>query len=434
MNAPKCQPEDYIDFLVAARAQPARADPPAHGALTRLLHRPEPEPATLWGEAAARVRREGGVLVLDDSTLDKPYARKMGVLTRHGSGEHRRVVQGLNLLTLRWTDDEALIPCDDRPYEEAADGLSKNAHFRAMLATARGRGFAPECVVFGSWYASLANLKAARGHGWRWATRPKANRLVNPDGTGNRPLADCALDEAGTRVHPQGYGVVLVFLIALPEGGREYWATSDRGMGELTRRKYAEFAWGIAAYHRGLRQHCGVERAEVRAARAQRNHITCALCAFLRLEHHRVVTGNRLVGGQDGYHPRGHPAVPDPSPLHPRLHNAGNCVSPNGFHGGVVSRSFRLLSRRFSRIAANTPGLFGEFCYTSLRCGVSVSPGSGGSAGKRRHTGDAGNDVFRMGMLKIRGPLAQLAEQLTLNQRVHSSSLWRLTPGAFSQL
>jgi len=29
----------------------------------------------------------------------------------------------------------------------------------------------------------------------------------------------------------------------------------------------------------------------VRAARAQRNHINCAIRAFLRLEQHRVVTG-----------------------------------------------------------------------------------------------------------------------------------------------
>ena len=62
-------------------------------------------------------------------------------------------------------------------------------------------------------------------------------------------------------------------------------------MGALTRLKYAEWAWGIEAYHRGLKQHCGVERAEVRAARAQRNHIGCAIRAFLRLEQHRLVTG-----------------------------------------------------------------------------------------------------------------------------------------------
>jgi hypothetical protein len=301
MNSPKCQPEDDINYLVAsprvvsgteaARVQPDQANPPAHDAFTRLLHRLEPDPATLWAEAAPQVRRGQGVLVLDDSTLDKPYARQIGLLTRHWSGKHRRVVQGINLLTLLWTDGEALIPCDYRLYEKAVDQLSKNDHFRAMLATALERGFTPDCVVFDSWYASLANLKAIRGHGWRWVTQLKANRLVNPDGSGNRPLGECAITEAGTRVHLQGYGFVLVFLIVLPDGDREYWATSDLGMGELMRRKYAEFAWGIEVYHRGLKQHCGAERAEVRAARAQRNHINCAIRAFLRLEQHRLVTG-----------------------------------------------------------------------------------------------------------------------------------------------
>ena len=301
MNAPKCDAIDYINFLVAspravsgmeaARVQPERPDAPAHDAFTRLLHRLEPDPGTLWAEAAEQVRRDRGVLVLDDSTLDKPYARQIGLLTRHWSGKHRRVVQGINLLTLLWTDGEALIPCDYRLYEKAVDGRSKNDHFRAMLATARERGFAPECVVFDSWYASLENLKAIRGHGWRWVTQLKANRTVNPDGTGNRPLGECALAEGGTRVHLQGYGVILVFLIVLPNGDKEYWATNDLGMGDLARRKYAEFAWGIEVYHRGLKQHCGVERAEVRAARAQRNHIACAIRAFLRLEQHRLVTG-----------------------------------------------------------------------------------------------------------------------------------------------
>src|ERR687885_374888 len=103
MNAPKCQPQDYIDFLVAAprvvsgteaaRVQPERPRPPAHDAFTRLLHRLEPDPAA--------------------------------------------------------------------------------------LAMAEQRDFAPECVVFDSWYASLANLKALRAYGWRWLTRLKANRLVD---------------------------------------------------------------------------------------------------------------------------------------------------------------------------------------------------------------------------------------------------------------
>jgi putative transposase len=47
----------------------------------------------------------------------------------------------------------------------------------------------------------------------------------------------------------------------------------------------------IENYHRGLKQCCGVERAQVRAARAQRNHIGLAIRAFLRLEHHFDTTG-----------------------------------------------------------------------------------------------------------------------------------------------
>lgn len=301
MNAPKCRSEDYIDFLVAspravsgteaARAQPTREGAPAHDAFTRLLHRLEPDAATLWAEAGPLVARDGGVLVLDDSTLDKPYARAMDLVTRHWSGKHRRVVRGINLLTLLWTDGEALIPCDYRLYDKGQDGLTKNDHFRALLESAALRGFAPQAVVFDSWYASLPNLKAVRGHGWRWVTQLKKNRRVNPDGTGNRPLADCAIGEGGARVHLQGYGFVRVFRIVHPDGDTEYWATSDPALPELQRRKYAELAWGIEVYHRGLKQHCGVERAQVRAARAQRNHITCALRAFLRLEQHRVVTG-----------------------------------------------------------------------------------------------------------------------------------------------
>ncbi len=78
----------------------------------------------------------------------------MGLLTRHWSGKHRRVVQGINLLTLLWTDGEALIPCDYRLYEKAVDKLSKNDHFRAMLSVAIERGFEPRYILFDSWYRS----------------------------------------------------------------------------------------------------------------------------------------------------------------------------------------------------------------------------------------------------------------------------------------
>jgi hypothetical protein len=107
---PKCRDIHYIDFLIAspkafccteaAAVQPESHDAPAHDAFTRLLHRLEPDPQTLWEEAQFLVPRDGGLLVLDDSTLDKPHAKKIELVGRHWSGKHRSIVWGINLISM----------------------------------------------------------------------------------------------------------------------------------------------------------------------------------------------------------------------------------------------------------------------------------------------------------------------------------------------
>lgn len=69
----------------------------------------------------------------------KFYAQKIELVTRHWSGKHRRVVQGINLITLLWTQGDSYIPkasfqrnyfpekCryDYRLYERSSDGATK---------------------------------------------------------------------------------------------------------------------------------------------------------------------------------------------------------------------------------------------------------------------------------------------------------------------
>lgn len=301
MNAPKVTDLDYINFLVAAPrvvscTEAARCQPPgprraAHDALTRLLHRQDPDPTPLWEEAQELVEREEGLLIVDDTTLDKPYAQQIELVHRHWSGKHHRVVWGINLVTLLWSDGTHAVPCDYRLYDQPMDDLTKNDHLRAMLATARARGFRPRLVAFDSWYSSLANLKAIRGYGWSWLTRLKGNRLVDPAHSGNRPLKEVAISPHGTVVHLKGYGLIQVFRIDTPDGDTEYWATNELEMTTPERERRAGQIWTIEVYHRGLKQYCGVERCQARAERAQRNHIGWALRAFLRLEYQRMRLG-----------------------------------------------------------------------------------------------------------------------------------------------
>ena len=83
------------------------------------------------------------MLIIDDTTLDKPYASQMALVSRHWSGKHQEVVQGINLISLVWSDGDADLPCDYRVYNKGQDGLSKNDHFRAMLRPPRHAVFNP---------------------------------------------------------------------------------------------------------------------------------------------------------------------------------------------------------------------------------------------------------------------------------------------------
>jgi hypothetical protein len=73
VHKPKVAAEEHIQFLVAA------GPVVAHDACTRLLHGLEPDAASLWQEAQGLVTPQAGV------------------------------VQGINLLTLCWSDGRASV-------------------------------------------------------------------------------------------------------------------------------------------------------------------------------------------------------------------------------------------------------------------------------------------------------------------------------------
>lgn len=87
MNPPKGSDIDYIHFLIAsqrvftcteaARCQPDTQGAAAHGAFTRLLARQSTHTEALRQEAEPLVDKTRGVLVFDDTTLDKPTAQQM---------------------------------------------------------------------------------------------------------------------------------------------------------------------------------------------------------------------------------------------------------------------------------------------------------------------------------------------------------------------
>jgi len=298
-NPSKVDPNDYVDFLIgaqtkftcteAARTEPEGEDNAAHDAYIHMLQRLTPDTNVIWMSAKHLVK-PGGVFVVDDSTIDKPYAEKIELVSYVWSGKHHDVVKGINYTTGLWTDGKRIIPTDIRIYDKE-DGKTKNDYFRELVTTAHERGLTPDYTAFDSWYSGLENLKLVRGFGWEWITRLKENRLVNPDEKGNVNVSDVSIPDEGRIVHLKGYGFVKVFRIVVKEDDIEYWATSNLKMKRKECLDLKNKSWKIEEYHRGIKQTCGIEGAQVRKEDKQRNHIILAVIAFLKLEYNRIRTG-----------------------------------------------------------------------------------------------------------------------------------------------
>ncbi len=297
MNPPKVTDEDYINFIIATprevtateaeRVQPESKDAPAHDAFTRLLQRLEPDAETLWQEAKTQIDSGGGILVLDDSTLEKPYSERNALVYRHWSGKQKEVVSGINLITLLWSDGARCVPVDYRVFDKDRDGKTKNDHFAEMLLEAFERGFAPALVCFDSWYGSVENLKLVRSLGWHFLTRLKANRQIRIGGSKLQAVSEAGLCGGdGTICWLKGFGEIKVFRVRATDGTSEYWATSLRQMTEAERETQAKSAWRIEMYHRALKQQCLIERAQCRRLRPVMNHIGLCIRAFVRIESH----------------------------------------------------------------------------------------------------------------------------------------------------
>jgi len=66
------------------------------------------------GGSKSHVKIKEGFLIVDDSTLDKPYVKEMAFVRRIWSGKHHRTVKGIGLVSLVWTDGCTVISIDIR--------------------------------------------------------------------------------------------------------------------------------------------------------------------------------------------------------------------------------------------------------------------------------------------------------------------------------
>lgn len=298
MQHQKCSLKLYTNFLLSNRNRYSGAelskvspDDMAHDSVTRWLSSTDYTSSDLWKHVKPLINVDTGYLVGDDSLLNKQYSRKNELAKKQYSGDEHRLVNGICLVNLLWTNECEYVPVDYRIYQKENDDKTKNDHFQDMLKRAKTRGFEPKFVLFDSWYSSVNNLKLiTRKLNWHFICNLKSNRKVSLTKGIYVSIADLGLaDKQVRKVWLSEYGYVLVCKLVATNGNITYLATDN-----LALTRYDNFIfhfshrWRIEEFHRGIKQTTGIEKCYSVKGSCQQTHIFSAFVAFVKLEMCRL--------------------------------------------------------------------------------------------------------------------------------------------------
>lgn len=294
MKSHLCSRELYCTFLqVTAKRYSAfslsEVSPTtlSHDAISRWLADTKCQPKDIWETAKRDVLETQGIIIGDETVLDKSRSKKVELVRWQYSGDEHDVIRGIGMLNMLWKrNDGEVFPMDFRIYSPPEDGKTKNDHFREMLGIAKGRGIDPEAVIADSWYSSLNNLKYIRDLGWTWVMGLRKNRSVNK----KEKLENLVIQEKGLKVHLRGYGWITVYRFVTKEGRTDYIGTNMESPTREKVERLVKMRWSIEVYHRELKQTCGLECCQSRIGRAQRNHIGFSVLSWIRKAQSRSVS------------------------------------------------------------------------------------------------------------------------------------------------
>lgn len=298
----RCDEDIYISYLLSDPQYTSCTrlaeimETTSHDSVNRFLDRERFEPKDLYNEEKEKIELVGGILSVDDSVLDKPYSdpKKAAFIDWFWSGKHKRTVKGINLVTLFYTDIHGLsVPVNFRIVDKKS-GKTKNDYFRDMLVEVFSWGLQPAWVTGDSWYSSLGNLKFIRKQKFNFMFGIESNRVVS-EIRGQyiqiQRFEGWSSDDSAT-LYLKDYGMVKVFRQLYKKSYR-YYIMSTYELDDLESITTVDFNrvhdahWGIERFHRAIKQVCNIERFQVRSENPIRNHIFCAIKAFVKLEFMR---------------------------------------------------------------------------------------------------------------------------------------------------
>jgi len=325
---------DYCQFLLASQVNYTQtyfaehSEQFSHDRINRLMREAKLTPQELRQMVRSElVLSENGYILFDDTVLDKSHSFAIEVVRRQWSGNEKKVIKGIGLVTCVYVnpDTDQFWVIDYRLFDPERDGKSKIDHLLDMWRTIIHVEQLPfRTVLMDSWYASMKVMKTIEQAGKIYYCPLKGNRQITLDAHATYSRVDALswTDEAlqtGKFVHvkgfPKGHHLKL-FRLVVSSHRTEYVVTNDLSQDSAdAARDQSAIRWNIEQFHREAKQVTGLESSQCRSQRAQRNHIACAMLVWVRLNQFAQQSGSTIyqvkIGLLDDYmrHQLSHPSI-----------------------------------------------------------------------------------------------------------------------------
>lgn len=289
----------------------------SHDQVSRMLSSQRLEPKDWWRMVKPHVRaiqRDDGIVVVDDSIVEKPYTDENEILCWHYDHAKGRTVKGLNFITTLYVVNEISLPVsyrlvaktetylDKKGQEKRRSPVTKNEHYREMLQYAARNRIPFRYVLNDLWFASAENMCFVKlDLQTEFIMALKSNRKVARSAEDKRHGQYQRLDELDS---PEDT-LTIIYLEQVPfplhllrqvftnedgSTGVRYLVTSDLTLNADQLATIYKKRWKVEEYHRSLKQNASLSKSPTRTRTTQSNHFVAALCAFTKLELLKVRT------------------------------------------------------------------------------------------------------------------------------------------------
>ena len=290
----------------------------SHDRVQRFLASPTRSGKDLWKLVKPYVRRiqsEDGVLIVDDSIVEKPYTDENDMIAWHYEHTKGRSVKGINFITSLYQVQDISLPVNYHLIQKTeyytdpkTDDLkrrspvTKNEVYRQLVRQCVQNQIPFRYVLNDVWFASVDNMKLVKTQLERDFIMPiKTNRKLAlslaAKQQGQYVRVDTLDLEPDTclTVYVEGLEFPLllvkqIFTNADGSVGMLYLVTSDIDLTYDHMTTIYGKRWNVETYHKSLKQNASLAKSPTKTVTTQSNHFFAAMCAFIKLEMLKCTT------------------------------------------------------------------------------------------------------------------------------------------------